>query len=60
LKLDKNGISITPPRILNDVKTIQTMKYKMFYAQSLDTPLGGMAISLVGSQALFSEIFCVV
>jgi chemotaxis protein CheY-P-specific phosphatase CheC len=60
LKLDKNGISITPPRILNDVKTIQIMKYKMFYAQSLDTPLGGMTISLVGSQALFSEIFCVV
>ena len=58
LKLDKNGISITPPRILNDVKTIQAMKYKMFYAQSLDTPLGGITIGLVGSQELFSEIFC--
>ncbi len=59
LNLDKNGISITPPRILNDVKIIQTMKYKMFYAQSLQTPLGGMTIGLVGSQKLFNEIFCI-
>ncbi|MFI3123633.1 MAG: chemotaxis protein CheX [Methylococcales bacterium] len=59
LNLDKNGISITPPRILNDVKIIQTMKYKMFYAQSLHTPLGGITISLVGSQKLFNEIFCI-
>jgi CheY-specific phosphatase CheX len=60
LKLDKNGISITPPRILKDVSAIRAMKCKMFYAQSLATLWGGITISLVGSQGLFSEIFCVV
>lgn len=58
LTLDKNGISITPPRILKDANIIREMKCKMFYAQSLNTPLGGITISLVGSQKLFNEIFC--
>lgn len=57
-KLDGNGISITPPTIVNNVKTIQKMQYTMFYAQSLITPLGKLTISLVGSDELFSEIFC--
>ncbi|MDD5227716.1 MAG: chemotaxis protein CheX [Methylococcales bacterium] len=57
LRLDKNGISITPPRILKDVNVIRAMKCKMFYAQSLSTPLGGMTISLVGSQELFDTVF---
>lgn len=58
LRFDNNGISITPPRILKDARAIQSMKCKMFYAQSLNTPLGGIMISLVGSEELFSEIFC--
>lgn len=57
-KLDGNGISITPPTIVEDVKTIQEMQYTMFYAQSLITPLGKLTISLVGSDELFSTIFC--
>jgi CheY-specific phosphatase CheX len=56
-KLDGNGISITPPRILADVKAIHEMAYTMFYAQSLNTPLGKITISLLGSDELFSDVF---
>ncbi len=59
-QLDLKGIKITPPTILNNANTIRNLKYKMFYAQHLKTALGEMTISLVGSDALFSTIFCLV
>ena len=52
-KLDEQGISMTPPVILDQVKTIQRMKNSMFYTQSLCTALGRMNISLVGPRELF-------
>lgn len=52
-KLDQQGISMTPPVILDQVKTIQRMKNSMFHTQSLSTALGRMNISLVGPRELF-------
>ncbi|MDP3438997.1 MAG: chemotaxis protein CheX [Azonexus sp.] len=46
-------ISMTPPVILDRVKTIRRMKNAMFYTRSLDTDFGRMNISLVGPQELF-------
>lgn len=53
-KLDRRGIAMTPPVILDRVKTIRRMKNAMFYTQSLDTALGCMTISLVGPRELFN------
>ena len=52
--LDRRGIAMTPPVILDRVKTIRRMKEAMFYTQSLDTALGCMTISLVGPRGLFN------
>lgn len=52
-KLDRQGISMTPPVILDRVKTIHRMKDAMFFTQTLNTVLGRMNISLVGPRELF-------
>lgn len=52
-KIDGPIISMTPPVILDRVKTIRRMKNAMFYTQSLNTILGRMNISLVGPRELF-------
>jgi hypothetical protein len=52
-KLDDQGISMTPPVILDKAKTIRRMKNSMFYTQSLSTALGRMTINLVGPMELF-------
>ena len=57
-KIDGDRIRITPPTVVNDVKALQEMHYTMFYAQSLTTKVGKITISLVGSDELFSKIFC--
>ncbi len=55
-KLDPRGaIAMTPPVILDRVKTIRRMKDAMFYTQSLDTAMGCMTISLVGPIKLFNK-----
>ena len=55
-KLDSRGsVAMTPPIILDRVKTIRRMKDAMFYTQSLDTTMGGMTISLVGPINLFNK-----
>jgi CheY-specific phosphatase CheX len=55
-KLDSRGaLAMTPPIILDRIKTIRRMKDAMFYTQSLDTTMGGMAISLVGPISLFNK-----
>lgn len=45
-KLDRRGISMTPPFIINHVKMIRCTKSTMFYTQMLNTPLGYINISL--------------
>lgn len=50
---DGPAISMTPPVILDRVKTIRRMKNAMFYTESLSTDFGKMNISLVGPQELF-------
>jgi len=52
-KLDRQGISMTPPVILDRVKTIRRMKDAMFFTQTLNTVLGCVNISLVGPRELF-------
>jgi CheY-specific phosphatase CheX len=57
IDLQKKGsqaISMTPPVVLDRVKTIRRMKNAMFYTQGLDTTLGLMTISLVGPRELFN------
>jgi CheY-specific phosphatase CheX len=51
--LDHQGISMTPPIILDRAKTIRRMKNSMFYTQGLNTIFGRMNISLVGPRELF-------
>lgn len=53
-ELDGRGIAMTPPVILDQVKTIRRMKNAMFYTQNIDTALGCMTISLVGPRELFN------
>jgi CheY-specific phosphatase CheX len=52
-KTDGPAISMTPPVILDRVKTIKRMKNAMFYTESLNTDFGQLNISLVGPQELF-------
>lgn len=47
-KLDRRGISMTPPVIIDQVKSIRRMKDAMLHTQNLNTSLGDMNISLVG------------
>ncbi len=48
-------ISLTPPVILDQAKTIRRMKDAVFYTQSLKTDFGRMNISLVGPRDLFDS-----
>ncbi|MDD2743536.1 MAG: chemotaxis protein CheX [Rhodocyclaceae bacterium] len=50
---DGPAISMTPPVILDRVKTIKRMKNAMLYTEILNTNFGQMNISLVGPQELF-------
>ncbi len=52
-KIDGPAISMTPPVILDRIKTIRHMKNTMFHTQRLSTDFGYMNISLVGPQELF-------
>lgn len=55
-KLDSRGVIVmTPPVILDRVKTIRRMKEAMFYTQNMDTEMGGMTVSLVGPINLFNK-----
>lgn len=54
-QLDRQGISMTPPVILDRAKTIWRMKNSMFYSQGLNTTLGRMSINLVGPLELFDS-----
>jgi len=54
-KLDNQGIPMTPPVIIDHIKTIRRMKNTIFFTQSLDTPLGQINISLIGSKELFNS-----
>ncbi len=56
-KLDRNGVVITPPIIIRDIKKIRHLKNAMFYTQNLNTPLGGITISVVGQKELFGTNF---
>ena len=47
------GISMTPPIILERAKTIGCMKNAMFFTQGLSTAFGRMNISLLGPRELF-------
>ncbi len=53
--LDSQGISMTPPIILDRAKTIWRMKNSMFYTQGLMTIFGRMNISLVSPPELFDS-----
>lgn len=52
-QIDRQGISMTPPIILDRAKTIRRMKNSMFYTQGMSTVFGRMNISLVGPRELF-------
>lgn len=54
-KPDRPVISITPPVILDQAKTIRRMKNAVFYTQILNTDFGRMNISLVGPRELFNS-----
>lgn len=53
-KLDQQGITMTPPIILDHAKTIRRMKNSMFYTQGLNTAFAHVNISLVGPRELFN------
>lgn len=52
-QIDQQGISMTPPIILDRAKTIRRMKNSMFYTQGMSTVFGRMNVSLVGPRELF-------
>lgn len=52
--LDRLGISMTPPLILNEVKTIRRMKGSQFYRSCLNTAWGAMTVCLIGPREQFS------
>lgn len=52
--LDREGISMTPPVIIERVDAMHGMRTPMFYTQSLNTALGCLNISLVGSRNIFT------
>ena len=52
-QIDRQGISMTPPIILDRAKTIRRMKNSMFYTHGMGTMFGRMNISLVGPRELF-------
>jgi CheY-specific phosphatase CheX len=52
--LDSGGIPMTPPVIVDHIKTIRRLKNTIFFTQRLDTPSGKINISLVGSKELLN------
>jgi signal transduction histidine kinase/CheY-specific phosphatase CheX len=52
--LDREGVSMTPPAIISRLDVEQGMHAPMFYTQGLNTALGCLNISLVGSKDVFS------
>lgn len=59
LHIDKNGVAITPPTILdrNHAKKASHIKDAMFYTVSLKTALGKMNISLVAQPEMLVNNF---
>jgi CheY-specific phosphatase CheX len=54
-KLDRRGISMTPPVILDRAKTIRRTKNSMFFSRGLNTTFGQMSINLVRPLELFDR-----
>ena len=52
-KLDRQAISLTPPVILNEVKTIRRIKGSVFHKRSLTTAWGSMTVCLIGPKERF-------
>ncbi len=59
LHIDKNGVTITPPTILdcNHAKKASHIKNAMFYTVNLNTALGKMNISLVAQPEMLENNF---
>lgn len=59
LHIDKNGVAITPPTILdrNHAKKASHIKDAMFYTVNLKTTLGKMNISLVAQPEMLENNF---
>ena len=57
LHIDKNGVAITPPTILdhNHAKKASHIKNAMFYTVNLNTELGNMNISLVAQPEMLEN-----
>ena len=51
--LDRQGISLTPPMIVNQAKTIRRMNDSIFCTQQLNTAHGHINISLSGPRDMF-------
>lgn len=54
-KLDRRGISMTPPVVLDRAKTIRRTKNSMFFSRDLNTIFGQMSINLVRPLELFDK-----
>ena len=52
--LDRLGITMTPPVIIDEAKNIHRSKDAMFYTQSMHTEFGHVDINLVGPRELFN------
>lgn len=48
-------ISMSPPIIIEEVKTIQRMKESVFISESLETEFGFMDINIIGPKKLFDS-----
>lgn len=54
-QMDSKVISITPPTVLNLVKTVPKLKNAVFHLRSLVTKHGAMDVYLIGPKELFSN-----
>lgn len=54
-RLDLRRIPITPPVVLEHVKTIPLVPNAMFYQRRISTPFGTMDVNLIGPMALFTS-----
>ena len=52
---DARGIPITPPVVLERMKTIPRLPDAMFYQRRMITPFGAMDVNLIGPRALFTD-----
>ncbi len=53
--LDSEIISISPPNVMNLVKTVPRIKDAVFHLRSMVTEHGAIDVYLIGPKALFSE-----